>query len=97
MRTITQALLALGFVGAMAIGTPIATKAQVITFGGPGVGIEIITRPYNHRHARYNRYYDNQPYAYQYSRGSNGRYNAWSHCPPNYTVQDGICKPYRGY
>jgi hypothetical protein len=97
MRTITQALLALGFVGAMAVSTPITTKAQEIYFSGPGVGIEIITRPYGHRHARYNRYYDHQPYAYQYSRGFNGRYNTWNGCPPNYTIQDGVCKLYRGY
>jgi hypothetical protein len=97
MKTITQALLALGFVGAMAIGTSVSTKAQSIGFYGPGVGVEIITRRYNHRHPRYNRYYDNQPYAYQYSRGYDGRYRTWNGCPPNYTIQDGQCKPYRGY
>jgi hypothetical protein len=83
MRTITQALLALGFVGAMAIGAPLATKAQGIYFSGPGVGVEIITRPYGHRHARYDRYYDHQPYAYQYYRGPNGRYNVWHSQPPS--------------
>jgi hypothetical protein len=97
MRTITQTMLALGFVGAMAIGTPVSTNAQIIQFGGPGVGIEIITRPDHHRHPRYNRHYGGQPYAYQYSRGYGGRYNTWNHCPPNYTIQDGVCKPYRGY
>jgi hypothetical protein len=97
MRTITQALLALGFVGAMAIGTPIPTNAQIIQFGGPGIGVEIITRPNYHRHPRYDRYYDRQPYAYQYSRGYDGRYRTWNGCPPYYTIQDGQCKPYRGY
>jgi hypothetical protein len=97
MRTITYAALALGFVGAIAIGSSISTKAQEIIFGGPGVGIEIITRPYGQRHSRYDRYYDNQRYAHQYIRGPNGRYNTWNGCPPNYTIQDGVCKPYRGY
>ena len=26
-----------------------------------------------------------------------GGWNTWNGCPPNYTVQDGVCKPYRGY
>jgi hypothetical protein len=77
MRTITQALLALGFAGAIGIGTPIASQAQGIIFSGPGVGVEVVTRPYNHRHARYNRYYDHQPYASQYYR-SNGRLHSWN-------------------
>ena len=25
------------------------------------------------------------------------RYNTWNGCPPRYTIQDGVCKPYRGY
>lgn len=97
MKTITQALLMLSFVAAIAVGAAVPTSAQSISFGGPGVGIEIVTRPDYHRHGRYDRYYDNQPYAYQYSRGSNGRYSTWNGCPPNYTIQDGRCKPYRGY
>ncbi len=24
------------------------------------------------------------------------RYNTWNGCPPRYTVQDGVCKPYTG-
>jgi hypothetical protein len=97
MKTITQALLALSFVGTLAIGTPISAKAQEIIFSGPGVGIEITNRPYNQRHSRYNRYYDGQPYSHQYYRGSNGRLATWNGCRPNYTIQDGVCKPYRGY
>ena len=97
MKTTAQALLALGFVGAMAIGTPISTQAQIIQFGGPGAGVEIITRPYEHRDRRWDRRYDNQPYAHQYYRGPNSRYSTYQQCPPNYTVQDGVCKPYRGY
>ena len=25
------------------------------------------------------------------------RWRTWNGCPPRYTVQDGLCKPYRGY
>jgi hypothetical protein len=25
------------------------------------------------------------------------RWHTWNGCPPYYTVQDGVCKPYRGY
>jgi hypothetical protein len=96
MKT-TQALLALTFVSTIAIGVSSATKAQEIGFYGPGVGVEITTRPWNHRHVYYDRYYDNQPYAYQYTRGYDGRYRVYNRCPYNYTVQDGVCKPYRGY
>jgi hypothetical protein len=34
---------------------------------------------------------------YGYGRGNYGGWNTWNGCPPNYTVQDGVCKPYRGY
>ena len=37
MRMITTAIAALGFAGAMAIGTPSATSAQGLYFQGPGV------------------------------------------------------------
>src|SRR3954463_455346 len=26
----------------------------------------------------------------------NPRFKTWNNCPQNYTVQDGLCKPYRG-
>jgi hypothetical protein len=33
-----------------------------------------------------------------YRRGDYDRgYNRRTRCPPNYTIQDGVCKPYRGY
>ena len=83
MRTITKALLAIGFIGAMASGAPISSNAQVITFGGPGVDIEIVTRPYAHRHARYDQYYGHQRYAHQYYRGPNGQYGVWQSNPPS--------------
>jgi len=40
-------------------------------------------------------------YGYDYAPGRRyyrgGGYNTWNGCPPGYTVQDGICKPYRGF
>ena len=82
MRMMTQALLALGFVGAMAVGTPVTTKAQGIYFSGPGVGVEIGNRPDRYRYTRrYYRDYDNS-YAYDrrpYSqRYYNSGYNGFS-------------------
>ena len=29
--------------------------------------------------------------------GGGGSYRTWNGCPPNWTVQSGVCKPYRGY
>ena len=57
MRTMTQALLALGFVGAMAVSVPIAAKAQQINFSGlgPGIEMEIGNRP--DRYQNYRRYH----------------------------------------
>jgi hypothetical protein len=26
----------------------------------------------------------------------NPAFKTWNNCPPNFTVQDGLCKPYRG-
>ena len=97
MKTVTYAVLALGLVGGMAVNSPLPTKAQEIIFSGPGVGVEIVTRPYYYRHHRYNRYYGGEPYAYQYYRRPYGRWHTYNGCPPRYTVQDGVCKPYRGY
>ncbi len=92
----TQALLALGFVGAMAVSTPVTTKAQGIYFSGPGLGVEIGNRPDRYRYTRrYYRDYDNS-YAYD-RRFDERRYNNRNSCPPNYIIQDGRCKPYRGY
>ena len=81
MRKMTLAFLALGFVGAMAVAAPISATAQQILFSSSG--IEVIQRPYNHRHARYDRHYDNQPYAYQYVRGPDRRYRSWNNCHVN--------------
>ena len=91
MRAFTKAVLTLGFAGAMAVGTvgiTSQTMAQGIYLSGPGVEVEV-GRRHHHRH----RYYD----AYAYDRGYYGRSYSWNGCPRYYTIQDGVCKPYRGY
>ena len=57
MRTLVRTAVALGFVGAMAIGTTVPVMAQGIYFNAPGVHVGIgrpyYYHPYYHRH-----YYD---------------------------------------
>ena len=38
-------------------------------------------------------FYDEGPRSYRRGR----EWNTWNGCPPGFTVQDGVCKPYRGY
>jgi hypothetical protein len=66
MRLQTRVLLLASFVGATAVGTPIAANAQY--------------------------YYPPPPYGYGYGPGV----RTWNGCPPGYTVQGGVCQPYRG-
>jgi hypothetical protein len=94
MRTITKAALALGFVGAMLIGDPRPSSAQGIYFGAPGVEVDVGRPAYRQRYYR-QRSYDDGAYAYAPRRY--GRWNTFNGCPPRYTIQDGVCKPYRGY
>ena len=65
-----------------------AANAQVY-YSGPGYGIQIEPR-YEREYdgPRYRRDYDNDRRYYRRSAGQ---------CPRNYSVQDGVCKPYRGY
>jgi hypothetical protein len=72
MRMLTKTMAALGFVGALAVGTPTASNAQGIYFEGPGVGFGI-GAPY--RYHRY-RHYDG-PYAYY-----GGPYRSWGYERP---------------
>jgi hypothetical protein len=95
MRTVTKAILALGFVGAMAVGTAEPSAAQNYYYSSPGVRVYVdpgYEPRYRSRYYRNDRYYDDR-YAYAPRRGA----KASNGCPPHYTVQDGRCKPYRGY
>jgi hypothetical protein len=75
MRTLTKTLAALGFVGALAVGTAAPTLAQGVYFSGPGVSVGVGDgwRGYGYRHRDYRHYgyYDDGPYwhrrhAYRY-------------------------------
>ncbi len=82
IKTVAKTAMAIGFVGAMAIGA--TAPAAAFNINGPGFHVWI-----GHHHPRY----------YDYYRGpvGGGGWNTWNGCPPNYTIQDGVCKPYRGY
>jgi len=93
MRTVIKAALAFGFVGAMAVSAPGPATAQGVYLSGPGVEVQVGDPDRRYRQRSYNRdySYDGGPYAYAPGyRSRNG-------CPQGYTVQDGRCKPYRGY
>jgi hypothetical protein len=78
MRTLAKAAVALGFIGATAIGTTATVQAQ----GYFGYGY--YSHPYYHAYRHYPRYYG----YYDGGRTGNG-------CPPDWTIQGGVCKPYQ--
>ena len=89
MRSIIKGLMAFGLAaGATAVGIPghDLAKAQGY-FDAPGVHVRIGHR-YHHRYPYYRGYgsYAYAPRGYGYSP-----------CGPYRTLQDGVCKPYRGY
>jgi hypothetical protein len=89
--------IALGLTLAMMTGSAVPSAAQYYGYGpGPYYrgGYYYGPHYYRHHHRRYARRYCG------YSRYS-GRYtcdvNEIAGCPYGWTVQDGVCKPYRGY
>ncbi|MGA9894034.1 MAG: hypothetical protein WBQ55_17175 [Xanthobacteraceae bacterium] len=84
MRTIAKTVLALGFLGAIAIGG--VAPAQAFSIDAPGVHVHV--GPHHRNWGP--RYYDSAP-------GYGPGYYGYRDCPRGYTVQDGVCKPYRGY
>ena len=69
-RNVTRTLIALGFAGALAVGTAAPTLAQGIYFDAPGVHVGVGKR-------HYRSYYDDGPYYRSY-----GYYDArpyWRH------------------
>jgi hypothetical protein len=98
MRTSTKALLAVCAMGGAAAvaftGSP--AKAQAFYIDAPGIHVGVGER--HHRYyRRYHRGYGayaadpGHPYGYNHDYGD-------ARCRvPNYMIQDGVCKPYRGY
>ncbi|HZP79724.1 MAG TPA: hypothetical protein VFB45_26560 [Pseudolabrys sp.] len=99
MRTLTKAILvlgaALGTAMAMDISVPSVAKAQGFAIDAPGVHVRVGRR---HHHRYYDNYYGGGYGAYDYAgprRG--GGYYTYNGCQPGFTIQSGVCKPYRGY
>lgn len=88
----TKHLALMLLVFASLIGTAGVASAQWYGGGyyydGPG--------PYYRDQYRERYYDDDRYYGRRYYREGRG-YRTWNGCPPHYTVQDGVCKPYRGY
>jgi hypothetical protein len=101
MKIVIQTLLAAGFVGAMAISTPTSTKAQGVSIYGPGYEVDVGARRYPYGYRGYNAYGYNPYYRPPGTARQVDRYGSTCYrgrcCPPNYSIQDGVCKPYRGY
>jgi hypothetical protein len=75
----------------------ILVVAAVISMSGPAVaqGIYLDLGLGGQRQYRE----DNQPRIYRDERRDyyRPRFNTWNGCQRGWTVQDGVCKPYRGY
>ena len=92
MRTLAKTAFALGFIGAIAVGSTAPASAQGFYFNAPGIHIGVGEPWHSHYYsAPRPRYYDYSPGYYGYEA------RAWAPCSPGFTVQDGVCKPYRGY
>jgi len=85
MRALTKTAFALGAIG-LAAGFAVA-PADAFSIDAPGVHVHVGP----HRHHYGPRYYDGGDR--YYGRG----YYDYAPCPRGFTVQDGVCKPYRGY
>ena len=70
-----------------------AGTASAQYYYGPGYGPGVEPRYQDDRYYRPNYQYRQPTYGYEAPR----RYRTWNGCPPGFTVQDGVCKPYRGY
>ena len=89
MRRIT--IYALGFLSLIVTG--IQASAQM--YYGPGYGADPYYRGYGRPHSRY---YAPRGYAGGDLRPRYDPRNGGTYCvDPRFTVQSGVCKPYRGY
>ncbi len=85
MRTLTKTIAAVGLFWSMMFAAVTPLMAQGYYFGEPGVGV-YVGRPYHPYYRHYGpEYY--RPYRHYY--GSGGE------CGPGWSLQGGVCKPYR--
>jgi hypothetical protein len=83
MATFAKTVVALGTFGAIVLSNAAPVMAQYY-YPYPPYPPPPPPRPY---------YYGPGPRYYPPSP----RWNTWNGCPPRFTVQGGLCKPYRGY
>lgn len=88
MKILISAGIAAAATGAAAIGLSAPAGAQGFYFNAPGIHVHV-GHPYHRYYGP--RYYD---YAPGYYGGGWATYNG---CRPGFTIQDGVCKPYRGF
>jgi hypothetical protein len=86
--TIVNKFALLTLAAAALFATSGGASAQIF-YSGPGYG--------PHLEPRYERAYDERRDDERRYRRGYDRRSVGNGCPRNYTVQDGVCKPYRGY
>lgn len=87
MRTTTKLALTLAAIGVLALGASSAANAQYYYQPYPPPAYFPPPPPPPPG------YYYGRPYQPYYRPN----YPTWNGCPRGYTVQSGVCKPYRGY
>ena len=83
------------------------TAGAIVSVAGPSSaqGIYLDLGPNPGPRPYYRDYYDEPRYRYREQYGDRGergyyrpgRFRTFNGCQPGWTVQDGLCKPYRGY
>jgi hypothetical protein len=96
MKTIMQTLFAAGLVATAMIGAPAGSNAQGVSIYGPNFEVDVGNTRYPNRRYYRDPYYRDYYNSYGAYSGPY-RYYGQPRCPHNWTVQDGVCKPYRGY
>jgi hypothetical protein len=100
MRTLTNLTLMVGLAAgasALSLAGTTTANAQGFYIDAPGIHVHAGHRHHHRYYRHYHRAYDayaadpSHPYGYNYDYGD-------PRCGiPNYTIQGGGCKPYRGY
>ena len=84
---------------AVAVLTTAGGASAQIFYSGPGYGPHVEPRyERDYDRPRYERDYDRRRYRRddRWRDDRRGYRGTWNGCRPNWTVQDGVCKPYTG-